>query len=131
MLQTETLSRYARLSLARKRLKAKYEELGAELEAIEQTLIQHMIQEGTTKITVNGASISIETKIWPKLLRPRDEVVQALEQVGLGDLVQKNFNTNKLAAYIRELDAAGEDIPAPLRPYIAKNPVDSLVVRKK
>lgn len=131
MLDTESLSRYVELALRRKQLKEEYEELGKKLEELEPMLIQHMIEAGTTKLTLNGSAISIETKIWPKLLRPRDEVVLALERAGLGDMVSKNFNTNRLAAYLRELDAVNEDVPEPLRDYIAKNPVDSIVVRKK
>mgnify|MGYP001454415881 CR=1 FL=1 len=94
MLNTEKLMKYARLYRARKKLKAKYEKLGKELEAMEGPLLAHMADEPTDKINlVGGYVVYTDTKIWPKLLASREAVIKALKECGHGDIVAESYNT--------------------------------------
>ena len=131
MLDTEKLMRYARLFSARKKLKAKYDALGKKIEAQEEGLITHLSENQIDRVNLKGGFVVyFDTKIWPKLLAPREKVLEALKAAGHGDIVNENFNTNSLASWLRELDALGEDVPEELQDVLKKNPVTSLLVKK-
>ena len=131
MLNTKKLMKYARLYRARKKLKAKYEKLGKELEAMEGPLLTHMADEQTDKINlVGGYVVYTDTKIWPRLLASREEVIKALKECGHGDIVAESYNTNTLAAWLRELDMEEKELPEELQDFIEPNRVTSLISKK-
>lgn len=131
MLNTEKLMKFARLYKARKKLKAKYEKIGKELEAMEGPLLAHLADEQIEKVNlVGGYVVYTDTKIWPRLLAPKEAVIKALKDCGHGDIVAENYNTNTLAAWLRELDMEEKELPEELQDFIEPNRVTSLISKK-
>lgn len=129
-LDTNELKKFARLYLARKKLKEKYNELTKTLESMTPGLLDHLIDEEVDTVSLKGgAVVSIQTQIWPKY-RDRGEVAKALKAAGMSDMVEENFNNQTLASYLRELIASGNELPEPLRGVLEPNPVSKLVARK-
>jgi len=131
MLNTEKLMKYAKLYRARKKLKAKYEKIGQELEAMQGPLLIHLADEQIEKVNlVGGYVVYTDTKIWPKLLASREEVIAALKASEHGDIVVEGYNTNTLAAWLRELDMEEKELPEDLQKFIKPNRVTSLISKK-
>jgi hypothetical protein len=138
-LDTKKLGQYARLYLARKKLKEKYEQLGKQLKKIEGPLIEHMFDqdEPIEKLSLRGGiTLNIEETIWAQLIPDENGVVDknkiaaALEKVGMGHIASLGINHQSLSAYLRELSAAGEPIPPELEGLVRANPTEKLKARR-
>ena len=129
-LDTDRLKKFARLYLARKKLDAKSSQIGKELEKMMPALIDHMIDEETDKVSFKGGiTLRIQPQIWAKY-DDRKEAIEALKEAGLTDMVEEGFNAQTLASYLRELNAAGEDLPEAFKGKIEANTVQKLIAKK-
>ena len=114
---TETLTarqRYAALWLERKQLEEKDKQLGKELEALEQVLLDEMLNEGVQLQRVNGVTLHINRQLWaaPAAESSRQAIVHALEAMDMEGFI--TYNTTTLSGYMRELarEASGKDNPS-------------------
>jgi len=138
MLNTKLIAKFARLYLARKKLKEKATQINKELENMQGPLLDHIIDEGLNKVSFpGGITVSIDKKIWPKYLA-KDEfgqtdkhaIATALKEAGLNEYVEEGYNTNSIAAYLRELDRDKTNLPEALKGIIEPNSVNKLVAKK-
>ena len=133
-LDIKELGRYARLYLARKKLKEKYDALTKKLVPMEKALINHMLDqdEPVERISLKGGiTIDIGTMIWAKVLTDdKQKLAEALTEAGLEHMLSSGVNAQSLSAYLRELDRENQPLPDILKDLIEPNPVDSLKVRK-
>lgn len=79
--------------------------------ALERKIVDGFTDEGIQSMNVDGKTVHLQRTLWPKLDTSREEVMEALEDVGWGDIVRPNFNSNSLAGMIRDLDRDDEDMP--------------------
>ena len=135
-LDTALLGKYARLYLARKALKDKYNELTTKLIAMEQPLIDHMKDQGDDAVErlslKGGRTLSISSQIWAKILvEDKLEVVKALRTIDKEHLISgETVNHQSLSAWLRELDNEGKDLPIELNGLVEPNPVEKLIAKK-
>ena len=119
-LNVELLGKYARIYLARKKLRDKDKDLTDRLQQMEQALIDHMQDQGddgVDQISLKGGrTLQIKTTLWGKILTSdKTKLVNILRVLGLGHIVSDaTVNHQKLAGYLRELDRDGEKIPPEL-----------------
>lgn len=76
-----------------------------ELAPLEQALLEEFAAEGVSgkRHAGTGKLVSISRKVWARATGgDKDAAADALEAAGLGDYVQRGFNTNSLSAYFRE-----------------------------
>jgi len=128
-LDTDRFKKFARLSLAKKKLKAKHDSIGRDLDKMMPQLIEDLINEEVDKISLKGGiTVFIRPQIWPKWkTEDKRKRVEALKEAGFKDLVEEGFNTNSLAAILRELDATGKDLPEVLKEVLEANTVEKLI----
>lgn len=137
-LNTKKLAEYARLRHAIKKLDAKHKELYAKAEKMQQGLIDNMIDNEVDKVSLKGGTILyISELIWAKYVKDpetektdKPKVINALKNAGLGWLVQNNYNSQSVSAYLRELDESGKELPKEFKGVIESNPVTKLVAKK-
>lgn len=76
-----------------------------ELAPLEQALLEEFAAEGVSgkRHAGTGKLVSISRKVWARAHGgDKGAAADALEAAGLGDYVQRGFNTNSLSAYFRE-----------------------------
>jgi hypothetical protein len=112
-MDTETISKWAKLNQEKKELEKKIDGIKEEMSVLESAIIDEMANDGITQIKLtNGlGAVYLHKQIWPKMeTDDRDVVVQAVKMV-YPEIVKENYNTNTLAAIMREMDANGESLP--------------------
>ena len=134
-LNTDALKEYGKTKVAIKKLEDKAKELKEKASMMEEGLIEHMLSEGIDKISIRdrkypGLTLFIRTDIWEGHTT-KDEAIQALKDAGLGDMVQEGFNSQRLSAYIRELDRDNKPLPAEFEGIIFSNPTQRLIAKRK
>jgi len=130
-LNTELMQKFARLSLAKKKMKEKLSEIEKQLETMQPIIINNMTDAMIEKFSLKGGvTIFTKTQIWPKIKTDRDKVAAALKEAGLGELVAENFNSNRLASYLRELYRDEKQLPPALAEHLEMNAVIKVQVRK-
>lgn len=133
-LNTTIIGKFARIYLARKKLKEKYDALTQELSKMESGLIEHMMDqdEPVTKVSLRGGiTVDIKNTLWAKIITDdKEKLIATLQEIGLGHITTSGANHMALSSYLRELDAKGEKIPPELEGLVEKNFVDTLRVRK-
>lgn len=106
--------RYVTLWLERKALEERDKQLGRELEALEEVLLEEMLAEGVQYQRLGGVTLHINRQLWaspaPDVARPA--IVHALEALGMEGFI--TYNTTTLSGYMRELarDASGKEQPS-------------------
>jgi len=119
-INTELLSKYARMYLARAKLQAKYNELTDRLQELEPRLIDHMTidqEEPVDMVSLkkNGIIVEIQTQVWATLLtKEKEKIAQALRSIGQGHVVSTGINSSSLSAYVREVFSNDEKLPKEL-----------------
>jgi hypothetical protein len=128
------IKKFIRLTMAKRKMEAKIEDINIRLEKMSKSLINHMIEHEVDRVPIKGGTtVYINTQIWGKRLDGYDpyDVVVAAREDGLHELVgQEQVHSQKLAGYLRELDRNEEKLPKNLARVIKPNPVSKLVVKK-
>lgn len=112
---TQALQEYVRLEDKRRELEA---ELAAVKEAqapLHDRVLEWFVQAGIQRTTMHGMTCWVQRLVWAGAKdgnTPR--LVEALQDVGLEDLVKEAVNTQTLSAYVREQERNGADMPAVL-----------------
>ena len=134
-LDTALLGKFARLYLARKKLREKDAELTKRLTEMEQPLIDHMRDQGDDAVEQislkGGRTLVLNTTIWAKVLvDDKKPLIEALQALDLGYMTSAGVNHQSLSSYLRGLEAEGEELPAELRGLVKANPVDKLTAKR-
>jgi hypothetical protein len=97
------LKEFVCLENRKKELDAELKATKQKLDDIELLLIPQFIEDGVQNMTVDGRTVSLVQDIYASPLDDRDHVVAALKASELGQYVAENYNTNSLAAFVREV----------------------------
>lgn len=94
--------------------------LKAERNALELDVIAEYEREGIQNLKIGTRTVYLHRSL---RARPkageREDLVAALMAEGLGDLVKEDVNTNTLAAYVRERENEGDELPTAVAAHIA------------
>jgi hypothetical protein len=134
-LNTDALKEYGKTKIAIKKLEDKAKELKEKALLMEEGLVEHMLSEGIDKISIRdvkypGLILFIRTDIWESHTT-KEEAIQALKEAGLGDMVQEGFNSQRLSAYIRELERDNLPLPKEFEGIIFSKPTQRLIAKRK
>ena len=134
-LNTDALKEYGKTKVAIKKLEDKAKELKEKALMMEDGLIEHMLSEGIDKISIRdpkypGLTLFIRNEIWEGHTT-KEEAIQALKDAGLGSMVEEGFNSQRLSAYLRELDRDNEPLPKEFEGRIRANPTQKLIAKRQ
>lgn len=132
----QAFQRFAGLTALKKELRARLNEIEAQLRALEPPLLTCFGAHGYQQVQVKGFLLAPRREPWvyPLVNINRRTVCEALKLSGLGRMVTENYSTRTLTKYVRELEehyqlTRGEDpqalkqlLPAPLAEVIEVKP---------
>jgi hypothetical protein len=107
---------YAVLVAKRRDAEATVKELTSEQARMEKSLLERMGDEGIALLRVETDegmfTISPRRELRASCIPGHEaELANGLRAIGCGDMVKEAVNANTLSSYIREIDAAGGQIP--------------------
>ena len=95
---------------AKKDAEQRVKELNAEIEEVDYELSEMMANSETQNFTRCGTMFCLTTATRASAAAGRkDELYDALKQIGFGDLVYETVNANSLSAFVREQIAENDD----------------------
>lgn len=118
-LDMELVSRFAELKHKLNGAKAEIETIKEELAGLEEAVRAQFLDNGVQNVPVRLAdggqmTVYLRSLLFVKPKEDRFDVMVALKECGLGDLISSNYNTNSLSAWVRECLANEHPIPAAL-----------------
>jgi hypothetical protein len=129
-LNTKKLEEYADIYLQRKYHRDKDNELTEKLVEMEQSLLDHMADEGANKISlVGGKTLSVQEQIWPEY-GTKDVAIAAIRAAKIPGMLEEGFNHQRLAGFLRELIRRGKELPKEFKGKIKAKPVQKLIAKK-
>lgn len=129
-MDTNRLKMFSKRYFLLQRLKAKQKELQDWINKEQESLIDHLVDEGIDKVSLaGGTTVYIKTLIWAKY-ENKQAAIKAIKESDIKDLIEEGFNAQRLSAYLRELDAEGKPLPDSFKGVISPNPTHSLIARK-
>ncbi len=94
-------------------------ETNAQIEQVEQELVNAMITEEMQNFVRGGQMFYLTTKVYANAVPERKpELFQWLKANGYGDMVQETVHSQTLAAFIREQLEEAEELPPDLQPLV-------------
>lgn len=126
------LKKFARLYLARKKIRAKEKQLTAQIQNMQTNLIDHLLDHEIVNLPLKGGrTIHMRTTYYPKFKDPsftKQDVIRALKADGITELVQDDYNAKRFASYLTELVKEDKKLPKNLSEIVETSPVTNLVV---
>lgn len=140
-MDTSNIKRLAELQQKKKDLEDYLEVLKRDMKELEAEVMQAFLDEGLQKFTVTIKTESGDTvdrtlylhrQIWAGYHQNetgdgKAQLTQSLEHEGLSDLVRKDFNTQKLSAWLREYDEDNDD-PDTIRAKLPESIQDKIKI---
>lgn len=100
---TEMVEAYKSLLDQKDEIEAKMKELNASIETAKAELVDAMLEEEVTSVTVDGYSYSVTPKTrYSKKAGADDELFEMLRDHGLGDLIKETVNAMTLQGAMSE-----------------------------
>jgi len=129
--EDELHNRFATKYMEMKDLEDKVKSIKNDLAVMEQALIEKFTTEGVNKMSLKGGiTLRIDCKIWPKVFSP-EAAVSAIKAAGLMMLLaRETYQTQSLAAYLRECDKNGDPLPEEFANIITPNPVYKIIATR-
>lgn len=134
-MNTERLKKFAELTAQKRNKKRELEEVEAELTILQDEILEEMGTEpiSLARVDTDEGRFTLYPmkQLWAKAHEGNyDRACRFLKRIGLGDLVEKRFNTNRLSAVIREWDANEVPLPKNIEKYIDVAETYKIGVRK-
>jgi len=92
----------AGLDSQKSKLKKKLDNIKEQREKIEEILMEKMSENGIQNINAGDRTIYIHRQYWAGAKNEREQLVQALKDIGMQDYVKENYNTHSISAWVRE-----------------------------
>jgi hypothetical protein len=114
-MDTPLAKQYAQLLALKRKHEDEVNRIKKEMRDIETPLRDEMLDHQVEKftMTINGERITIylHKQLWARANDgDKASVVKVLKRCGLSDLVKEDYNTNQLAAWVRERLANGQQL---------------------
>jgi len=127
--------RFAALTARKRELNDQLQEVRDAIADLEPSLMNEMIeaQVDSLPITANGEKITLyfHRVLWAKAKNgDKRKVATTLKRCGMSDLVQENYNTSTLSAYVRERLANGQKLQPTLERVLDLDEVISIRGRR-
>lgn len=131
-LDTPAIERYAEVTMRKRKLQAELREVESNLRALERTVLDDMIAAGVTMVRVADVTVYTQTQTRAKLRDDveRDQAVEGMQRLQLGDLLKVDFNLNTLSAWCREVLDSDAELPSGFDAYFIVERGPCLRVRK-
>lgn len=121
--------RLIELTVRKRELDAESRKIGEVIDALESALLEQWIEAGRQSERIDGYTVYVGKRTWAT---PKDgdrhAVVEALEALGMADMV--TYNTQTLSAWFKERAEAGQEVPQTLAEVVDLTDKFSLNVRK-
>jgi len=130
LLDTDILKKYINLNEQKKNLNAELRTIQDELNSLEPLIIDHLIENDTDRVTINGKNISYKTQIWMKKETWDDRLIKdTLRKLDMEEYI--SLNSQRLSSWIREKIQSGEGIPKELNGILSYHEKTSVSVTSK
>lgn len=116
----------------KKELDAQVKELGDEIEKLDLQLSDAMAQAEVERFSRNGSTFYLSSRLYASpIAGKKDELFEALEENGFGNLITRTVNANTLSSFVKEQMAENDDeVPAWLTEKISTFEKVSVGIRK-
>lgn len=96
-------------------LERELKQLVVEIARLEEVVLNQFIDSGVDAIKVDGSTLYLHKQVWAGVAEgyTKEQAVDELKEVGLGDYVHETFNVNSLSAYYREAVRETDDFEIP------------------
>lgn len=125
-MDTVVFKTFLELEERKRKLNEDLKSVNEQITAINDVIINAMANAGMDKVTFNGRTVYIHTRIAAKKLADDGALCDALKDTGLGDFVKIGANTKTLSSYLAELVKNGEPIPEKLQPVLSYHEIQSV-----
>ncbi len=104
---------YAELKTKRKKLEKDLDDVKAYIRNIEDSLIDHFIENEMTSINLHGFTLYMTTQLWVKYKGgiTKEEAIEYLDSVDLSTMAPRGTNSSTLSAFAREQKKNDEPMP--------------------
>ena len=116
----------------KKEMDAQVKELGAEIEKLDLQLSDAMAQAEVERFSRNGSTFYLNSRLYASpIAGKKEELFEALEENGFGNLITRTVNANTLSSFVKEQMAENDDeVPAWLTEKISTFEKVSVGIRK-
>ena len=123
---------YAKLDNERRACEDRLKKVKSKIEEVEPRVMDFFQKLGLDRLTVSGVTVYVQRQLWAGREEDvtHEQAAAALKKAKLGEYASPRVNTQSLSAYMRELDEAGEDMPAALKGIIKLSEVFKVRTRK-
>ena len=132
-MDTELLQQFVDVWKRKQEVEGQLDATKARLAELEESLLDQFTEAGVQRITVGADTVWLQRQLWtnPKD-GDRERAILALQQAGLGDLVQTktDYNTNTFNAWVREQEKQRQPQPNPKQEAFKVDEVYHLRVRR-
>ena len=126
----EKVKKFLGLFQDKKKLEEALSAINEALKAAEQEALDYMSENGIQNIKLDDALVFIATGISVKPKNSKEEIVKALDEIGLGDAAPRSCNMNTIRSLVSEMKSNNQTIPQPLLDTITIEDYFDLRVRK-
>ena len=131
----DAVKQFAELTARKRGLAAQLDEVKAEMDALQESILAMMGEAGVSSVRVDTDegrfTLFPRRELWAGALEgDYVRACVALRDAGLSDLVEERFNTQRLSAVVREMDAAGTPLPESFEGAIKVSEIFKLSVRR-
>lgn len=119
---TERIKRFAALDIQKRHLKERLEKVEKEMDELQPVLLEDYAELGQSSAKIGGYTVYLYNQWWAGAVKGPDgegdyeTSCAALDEAGLGDMVQPRFNVMTLSAWVRELPRDQDGLGAPILP---------------
>lgn len=112
-MNSNDLTAFVALVSWKQSLERQLKEAKKDIAEMEEKLLPQFEEAGISKMTKDDYTIYIKRNRWPKFREGHDkiELIGALKSAGWDEQVYETYNTQRLAAVLREMQDSGEALP--------------------
>ena len=114
MNETELLKQYSELAAKKAQLKTDLVAVEATMKELQEPVMSWFQEAGVQRINIGNRTLYLRRELWAGRVDgvSNEMACEVLKLAGLEEFAVPKVNTQKLSAWCRELDAAGESLPA-------------------
>jgi hypothetical protein len=110
-IDSEKLQRLVELERQIDDLEEQLAPLTKERKKLRETLLNQWVEFGAQRTTMNGYTIYLERKVWGSYPQGKAAAIDALQEAGMGEYVNPDFQHQSVSKLVRELEKEGQMPP--------------------